>query len=69
MKNTTWYTAFVKFEAHGCVEEIDVEAASESDAYNRVQVQLSADYEPGGQIIKVVPSNTVPGWVEVVQGW
>lgn len=65
---TTSYTAFVKFASQGCVEEIDVQALSKDDAYNRTQEVLASDYEPGGQIVKIVRSDRLPGWVSV-SGW
>ncbi|NBR46921.1 MAG: hypothetical protein EBT68_07415 [Verrucomicrobia bacterium] len=59
------YTAFVEFESEGCVEEVDVVAASLAEAKAKVKAVLAADYQPGGKVLRVVPSLEAGGaWVQ-----
>jgi len=48
------YTIFVTFPAFNTVEEIDVDAASPTQAKDLAQIELDRDYEPGGVITRVV---------------
>jgi hypothetical protein len=54
------YTAFVKFvwpDAEGpddyTLEEIDINARSEPQAFRVAEAALAKDYEPGGKIIRM----------------
>jgi len=47
------YTAFVKWEDTGDVEEIDIDALNPKYAKQVAEIEVKKNYEPGGKIVEV----------------